>query len=440
MNFNQALQPLLLNKKKLLDTESVCPICKKHIPASIVEIDGRIFIEKKCKEGFFRILFENDAGFFKNYFKLEKQMFSGSEWPFLPTEKDWKIVRRTLRTIILKITTHCNSNCNLCFEEANENDDEMSKKDIENIIKKIGKNKNVILWGGEPTTRYDIFEIIKMISKHGNIPMIFTNGLKLSDLMYVKKLKESGLRRVHLSFDGFNEEIYDKLRGNRNHLYLKLKALKNLETVGIETYLSATIVGGINESEVPKILSFAIRNNHFIKFIFFNEAVPWGRFYIDMKKYLTASDIIKLLEKANLGTIRREYIIEFMKLKLKLVKLFGKFHFNFPSFVGTLFKVKNNRVEELIPLKVLKKMNKNIDEGKYVGLLRFILKNINFTKFFEMLLERRLEKEILGDNILSIQFNKPCTPLTYLPYKTDSIEIRKSFEDKLPRFQYAGSA
>ena len=86
----------------------------------------------------------------------------------------------------------------------------------------------VNLFGGEPTVRDDMFEIIALGRKHGVDTQITTNGLRLADEEYCRKLceLEVGLR---LSFDGRRREIYERLRNNGRVFDKKMKALENLK-------------------------------------------------------------------------------------------------------------------------------------------------------------------------------------------------------------------
>ena len=66
----------------------------------------------------------------------------------------------------------------------------------------------VNLFGGEPTVRDDMFDIIDIGRKYGIEMQVTTNGLRLADEEYCRKLCEArvGLR---IGFDGRNREIYE---------------------------------------------------------------------------------------------------------------------------------------------------------------------------------------------------------------------------------------
>src|SRR3989338_4273719 len=129
---------------------------------------------------------------------------------------------------------------------------------IEFIKKWVSKIKNIKigLWGGEVTERKDLSKIIRIIANSGNIPAIYTNGIKLANLGYLKKLKKSGLKIVHIEFEGFDERFYKGFNYS-NILQRKVIALNNLEKLGIATAIQSTIIQNKNEKEMSKILNYS---------------------------------------------------------------------------------------------------------------------------------------------------------------------------------------
>jgi pyruvate-formate lyase-activating enzyme len=169
-------------------------------------------------------------------------------------------------------------------------------------IKKIlssFKGEIVYLSGGEPTLRTDLFDLIKMVRDLGFKIGLFTNGKKLTNEAYVKKLK-SNIDFVILQFDTFLDENYEFLRGERL-LKAKLQVIKNLKKYKIPTYLFAMLVKGKNLHEVGKLLDFALRNHDFIKIINFNPVWTVGRTTPHEK--MTMTDLLsEVCSKLNLQT------------------------------------------------------------------------------------------------------------------------------------------
>jgi hypothetical protein len=114
--------------------------------------------------------------------------------------------------------------------------------------------------GGEPTIHPQILDILKA-AKSRNIRhiMLNTNGIRLAqDPDFVHQLAYYE-PTIYLQFDGLTAHAYDVLRG-RDLLAIKQKALDHLAEAGMHAILVATIVQGINDSEIGDILRYGLRH------------------------------------------------------------------------------------------------------------------------------------------------------------------------------------
>ena len=82
----------------------------------------------------------------------------------------------------------------------------------------------------------------------------------LTPLGLAKKLKDSGLNIVYLSFDSFHEEFNRKIRG-RELLDMKLKAIDVCRTHDMEIILVNTLMKSLNDNEVGDMISFAAQKH-----------------------------------------------------------------------------------------------------------------------------------------------------------------------------------
>lgn len=310
-----ALFPLRteVNFPKILEENvgNFCPICWKTIFSNLLEIDGKVYLEKNCctKE---LVFMENDVEFFKKHKKnMEVEPFVSNPRSF----QEWISGNPNYGTssIAACITTKCNQNCPICivkFENKCFNPNREYNASIEEIKKGIKKynSRQIFLLGGEPTTREDLFEIIKAIKDSGNLPAIYTNGQKLKDKNYVKKLKKAGLDRIVLQFDGFNKTANIKLRG-QDFLEIKLKALENIkEAGGLKLQLAPVIEKGLNEAEMSKIIQFGLENEFINNITFLGLTPPPYK----STTATTHSDLIKIMEKE--GYFDQNYFLELVKM------------------------------------------------------------------------------------------------------------------------------
>ena len=372
--------------------------------------------------------------------------FSSSEYYFKPTKKDWEIVKKRVSSILLYVTNRCNSFCKICSRNSFYYDysKEMSKNEIIQILKKIGRKKRVILIGGEPTIRKDLFEIIKIIKKSGNYPELFTNGLKLADVNYVKKLKRLNVERVYFSFDGFRKDIYRIMNGNENELTLKLLALKNLETFGIDVILSTRVVKNLNEGEIEKILNFCIasaKNNGNIKGVYLYGATRYGRFLLKDAE-ISPIEVFRLLNKITNGAISMNYFIETKRLALNIYKFLSKFGIYTVFGSRALITVFNaGSIKKVLPTNFLKKLNTKLETGKYLSFLFEILKNkITRKMIFNFLIKRSIIKAILLPGSFLLGFGEVSVPPNYNGMAVDTIGIEKSEKFKSPIINLSGDS
>lgn len=113
---------------------------------------------------------------------------------------------------------HCNQKCLHCYAAGQEasNETELSTVEWKNIIdkcKEIGISQ-LTFTGGEPTLRDDLFELIKY--SRWFITRLNTNGVLLTD-EYCKKLNDSEVDNVQITFYSNNADIHNSLVGAENY-------------------------------------------------------------------------------------------------------------------------------------------------------------------------------------------------------------------------------
>lgn len=295
-------------KEVIRKTKSVCPACLSNIEADIIEREGSIFMEKICDDhGAFSLLISRHPDYYKTLNDFYFPLMSES----LPQ-----------RDYITHLTNRCELNCPICLADANARKEEDYPLEKLKDFLKGKRGYKIDLMGAEPATRDDLPDIIKAVSDSGNIAALHTNGIRISDYNYLKLLKEAGLREVHLQFDGFDDDVYEKIRGRRL-LELKIKTLSNLEKLDIATDLVATVVRGINESQIIKILDFGVKHD-FVKEIFFLGCRYLGKAKdLDIERCMMPDEIIDILEAQTKGKISRKNILNFQKLYFSLLSAFS---------------------------------------------------------------------------------------------------------------------
>jgi len=372
--------------KLITKTMGCCSTCFKVIPAEIVERNGKVFMLKECcdKE---EVLIENDVDFYKkksvvygnyerSFLEMKKSRFEGFNAEFLQKQSP---------ALMLTLTLKCNLDCPICLnvkypsQVDHHTDFNISADTIKEMLG-THKRKIVTLWGGEPTLRKDLPEIIKLVKKSGNTCSICTNGLKLLDFNYCKTLKKAGVDLVALQFDGFRDDINMKLRGVPL-LERKMKILKNLKDLKIKTTLMAVVGKGINEDQIPLLIKFASMNSDFINSVQFIDLYT-GNFGDEER--ITSSDILKTIE-ATTG-VPSELYLEQKQLYFNMGKIarkfFGNNFFINPDVLShpTTMYLRRTKLgfQPYFDLDWLKKTNEIIENGLgkgRAGFVAYMMKN-----------------------------------------------------------------
>jgi uncharacterized Fe-S cluster-containing radical SAM superfamily protein len=303
---------------------------------------------------------------------------------------------QNVHAILLFLTKKCNLNCEICFDKLAPDRENMSINYIKNIVGDYNRTF-VILFGGEPTERNDLPEIIRIVRKSGNYPLLFTNGLKLSNKQYLRQLKKAGLKSICLSLDSLEPEISIKMRGFSKEVFeLKLKALRNLKEEGIRTHLNTTLIREFYKYQILQIINYA-EKNEFITNLWFRSFSPTTN---EMDLENIKANLVSVQEIQNvicwyLG-VSPDYFRLWNKLKFELINLISKYlpsyllPIKFPVFITNVAYLKKGK-DNLIPIFTnaeLEEIIKTIEQKRYVNLfnmkkLRWGLKFIKYINALE---------------------------------------------------------
>jgi len=177
----------------------------------------------------------------------------------------------------IQVTRTCNQKCVFCSNPYVE--DTLSLEDAKNqidyYIEKCGVN-NIILTGGEPTLHPHLDLLIRYIVDRHAAPKIISNGQKLSDITYVKKLIDAGLQQFIISIYSHKAQVHEKLTTIKGSHKNVLKALDNISKFIDVININITLCSA-NYKDMPDTVQFLIKKYPAINHFVFNNLDPTGR-------------------------------------------------------------------------------------------------------------------------------------------------------------------
>jgi heme b synthase len=182
-----------------------------------------------------------------------------------------------VRMIAWEVTRSCNLNCVHCRAAANcgPYPGELSTEKCFQLIDEIAAMSSpvIILTGGEPLLRPDIFEIASYGTSRGLRMVMATNGTLVNPAT-VKKMIASGIKRVSISIDGKDAVSHDAFRQEKGAFAGALAGIEALKSAGMEFQINTTITTA-NLQQIKDILELAKKLGAAAHHIFL--LVPTGR-------------------------------------------------------------------------------------------------------------------------------------------------------------------
>ena len=291
------------------ETDSLCPKCVPEvrkdiidgkqdlgillnekvgeIKAQIIQRDGKILMVKDCpRHGHFEDVMAMDTAFFKHL----EETFPGRD---IRAHNDERLHKHGSSTIThgrgsvltIDLTNRCNMMCDPCFMDANQVGfvHELSWEDIQTLLDnaisiKPKRQMSVQFSGGEPTISPYFLDAVRYARKVGyNSVQAATNGIEFAkSFEFCRQAAEAGLRYAYLQFDGIGNAA-NSHRKVGNLFDVKLQAIENLHKAGVNIVPVTTLINGINNEQVGRIIQFALDNPKRIPFLAFQPVSFTGR-------------------------------------------------------------------------------------------------------------------------------------------------------------------
>ena len=184
---------------------------------------------------------------------------------FIPKWIAWEITRRCNLSCI-----HCRSSSEISHQKTGFTKEEAFGliDDIASFAKPV-----MVLTGGEPLLREDLFEIARYGNDKGFRMCLATNGTLVTDAV-CRKIKESGIQIVSLSLDGASPEVHDNFRNQAGAFEGTVRAARIFKEHGISFIINSSFTRR-NQKDVPEVYKLAKKLGATAWYLFM--IVPTGR-------------------------------------------------------------------------------------------------------------------------------------------------------------------
>ncbi|MGD9822984.1 heme b synthase [Desulfobacter sp.] len=189
----------------------------------------------------------------------------------------------TLRLVAWETTRRCNLTCKHCRAAAEDHvyTDELTTEESFRLLDQIREvgQPIIILTGGEPLLRKDIFDIAAYGDKIGLRMVMAPNGTLLNE-DNVARLIKSGIKRISVSLDGATAASHDAFRGLDGAFDRAVNGIKTAKAAGLEFQIN-TVITKTNLDEIPAILALAESLGAAAHHIFLLVPTGRGKYIVD---------------------------------------------------------------------------------------------------------------------------------------------------------------
>jgi heme b synthase len=164
------------------------------------------------------------------------------------------------RLVFWETTAGCNLRCIHCrrIEVADQlTPHDLSTAEAFTLIDQLAAvgSPVFVLSGGEPLMRPDIFEIARYAADAGLPVALATNGTLIDPAM-AARIKDSGVKRVSISFDGADAVTHDAFRALKGSFDAAIRGFRALRAVGLPVQINTTVAKH-NQSQLEGVLQLA---------------------------------------------------------------------------------------------------------------------------------------------------------------------------------------
>lgn len=286
----------------------ICTSCNKVVPARHETREGAVYLVKDCPAcGRTETVVSSDPARYQQ--KRELLGYCGEAENTCSLDCPNCNAHKPPTLVFIDVTNRCNMNCPICLANIPAMgfrfDPPMAY--FERIFERLSQmtpRPKIQLFGGEPTCREDLVEMIELArDRYGLEARVVTNGLRLANEEYCQRLLATGCQLM-FSFDGRNPAIYERTRKHPTAYAKKLQGLENVRKHRKSKVTLMVCVGdGVNDHDMADLVEYCHEGRDFIAAM---DLIPltatWGPEQVDARN-TTIEDVERIMAEQLPGMV-----------------------------------------------------------------------------------------------------------------------------------------
>jgi radical SAM protein len=212
--------------------------------------------------------------------------------------------------VFYETTRACDLACVHCRADAQHHCDpnELSTRDALRLVDELTtfpKPPLLVLTGGDPLKRADVFEIVEHARQAGLEVAMTPSATPLMTTKAIARLEQAGLHRLAVSLDGADAQTHDGFRRVAGSFDRTLKIIADANAIGLPEQIKKTVTR-LNVDQIDAIADLLARQKIVLWSVFF--LVPTGRGQSNQR--LNAEECEAMFVKLRSHSQRQPYAIK----------------------------------------------------------------------------------------------------------------------------------
>jgi radical SAM protein with 4Fe4S-binding SPASM domain len=157
----------------------------------------------------------------------------------------------------IALTYDCQNKCAHCYVEEKERGKPLSFEQWKQVLDKLWAAgiPHVCFTGGEPTVYKNLEGLIEYAEDIGIVTGLISNGRRLANEEYARKLIDAGLDHVQITLESYDEHVHDEMVGSPGAWKETVEGIKNAVKLPLYTITNTTLLEK-NSQDIEKTVEF----------------------------------------------------------------------------------------------------------------------------------------------------------------------------------------